>query len=159
MGRQRSILEVKQQAGRFCAFRERSPQELFEKVQSWGLSDEQSATIVADLAKQGYVDEQRFANAYCNDKFEFNSWGKQKIKASLFPHKLAQQVIQNALDRIDPAKYEQRLLQLAQTKWESLAKEEEVKRKQKTVAYLANKGFEMDLIWAAIEKLSSKESH
>ena len=58
---------------------------------------------------------------------------------------------------INPDKYQQRLLDLAKSKWEKLEKDELLKRKQKTVAYLANKGFEMDLIWNAINSLG-KES-
>ncbi|MEQ9466940.1 MAG: regulatory protein RecX [Ekhidna sp.] len=156
MARKLGIREAKQRAGRFCAFRERSPNELLEKLQSWGLTHEEASSLVAELSKEGFVDEQRFANAFCNDKFEFNSWGKQKIKAHIYTHKLSQGAIQEALDRIDPEKYEGRLLELAKSKWSKLEKEDSMKRKQKTVAYLAGKGFEMDLIWSAINKLSSE---
>ena len=157
MARKLGIKEAKQRAGRFCAFRERSPNELFEKLQNWGLNGEETSQLVTELSKEGFVDEQRFANAFCNDKFEFNSWGKQKIKAHVYAHKLSSDAVQNALDRIDPRKYEQRLKDLAKAKWSKLENDELLKRKQKTVAYLANKGFEMDLIWNAINLLD-KES-
>lgn len=156
MSRKLGIKEAKQRAGRFCAFRERSPNELFEKLQSWGLSREEASRLVTELSKDGFVDEQRFANAFCNDKFEFNSWGKQKIKAHVYVHKLSSEAVQNALHRINPEKYEQRLFELAKVKWERLEKEELLKRKQKTVAYLANKGFEQDLIWNVISRLENK---
>ena len=158
MSRQLDIKEAKQRAGRFCAFRERSPNELFEKIQSWGISEENASKLVAELSKEGYVDEQRFANAFCNDKFEFNSWGKQKIKALIYSHKLSESAIQNALDRIDPEKYEIRIKELAMSKWSRLEREEEFKRKQKTAAYLSGKGFELDLIWSAINSFE-EEGH
>ncbi|WP_436514394.1 regulatory protein RecX [Ekhidna sp. To15] len=157
MAQKSGIKEVKQKAGRFCAFRERSPNELFEKIQSWGIAEEDAAQLVAELTKEGFVDEQRFANAYCNDKFEFNSWGKQKIKANIYAHRLSGDAIQNALDRINPEKYYKRLLELATTKWSKLEKEDDFKRKQKTLAYLVGKGFEQDLIWSAINSIT-KES-
>ncbi len=157
MARKLELKEAKQRAGRFCAFRERSPHELFEKIKSWGISEEDASRLVSELSKEGYVNEQRFTNAYCNDKFEFNSWGRQKIKASLFVHRLSDQTVQHALDRIDPEKYVWRLKELASQKWKKLEKDDLVKRKQKTVAYMANKGFEMDLIWEAINQLT-KES-
>ncbi len=154
MAQKVGIKEAKQKAGRFCAFRERSPNELFEKIQSWGVAEEDAARLVAELSKEGFVDEQRFANAYCNDKFEFNAWGKQKIKASIYAHKLSGEAVQKALDRIDPDKYFNRLMELAQAKWTKLEKEEDFKRKQKTLAYLLSKGFEQDLIWSAINTIS-----
>ena len=150
------IKEAKQRAEKFCALRERSPSELSEKIQSWGAAEEDAAKLVAELSKEGFVDEQRFANAFCNDKFEFNSWGKQKIKAHIHSHKLSEEAIQNALNRIDSDKYALRLFELAKDKWERLAKEEDFERKQKTIAYLAGKGFEPDLSWNTIYSLKSE---
>ncbi|MEM7298759.1 MAG: RecX family transcriptional regulator, partial [Bacteroidota bacterium] len=60
------------------------------------------------------------------------------------------------LDRIDPVKYEARLVSLGDQKWGRLEREEPVKRKQKVVNYLANKGFELDLIWKIISQLEQK---
>lgn len=158
MANKLGIREAKQKAGRFCAFRERSPNELFEKIQSWGIAEEEAAQLVVELSKEGFVDEQRFANAYCNDKFEFNSWGKQKIKANIYSHKLSEDVVHAALNRIDPDKYFVRLTELAKAKWEKLEGDDDFKRKQKTLAYLVSKGYEQDLIWTAINSLA-KESH
>lgn len=155
MPRKLIIKEAKERAGRFCAFRERSPNEVLEKTISWGISQEESQKLVAELTELNYIDEQRFANAFCNDKFEFNSWGKVKIKAAIYPHKISEKAIQEAMDRIDQDKYESRLFELAKKKWEKHSKEELIKRKQKTVAYLANKGFEIDLIWRMIGRLES----
>lgn len=145
-----SLNEAKERAGRFCAFRERSPNEVIEKIRSWGLTQGEAETIVDQLIELNYIDEQRFANAYCHDKFEFNSWGKQKIRSGIFPHRIAPRIIENALDRIDSDRYENRLRELAQKKWDKLDADDVMKRKQKTVNYLANKGFEPDLIWSAI---------
>lgn len=157
MARQLGIKEAKQRAGRFCAFRERSPNELLEKILDWGVGEQDAENLVAELTKEKFVNEQRFANAYCNDKFEFNGWGKQKIKANIYSHKLSSQAIDIALDRIDSKKYEQCCFDLAERKWEKLSNNEPIKRKQKTLAYLANKGYEMDLIWKCINKLSNQK--
>lgn len=154
MPRQLGIKEAKQRAGRFCAFRERSPNEVLEKLMDWGVGEHDAEKIVDELIKEKFIDEQRFANAYCNDKFEFNSWGKQKIKANIYTHKLSSSAIDIALDRIESRKYETRCFELTERKWEKLERDEPAKRKQKTLAYLANKGYEMDLIWKCINKLA-----
>ena len=100
-------------------------------------------------------DSEAFA-IFVNDKFQFNSWGKQKIRAHIYSHKLSDQAVTKALDRIDPQAYENRLFDLAKSKWDKLEKEDGMKRKQKTVAYLAQKGYEMDLIWSAISKVEDE---
>jgi len=156
MARKLSVLEAKQRAGRFCALSERSPQEVIEKILGWGLTIQDAEEIVRVLSESGFVNEQRFANAFCNDKFEFNSWGRQKIKSSIYRHKLSSEVIEEALKRIDASRYQSRLKQLAKKKWDSLQRVEDFEKKQKVASYLANKGFELDLIWNAIETLSVK---
>jgi regulatory protein len=155
MSRQLGIKEAKQRAGRLCAFRERSPNELLEKLLEWGIGEQDAENILAELIQEKFVDEQRFANAYCNDKFEFNSWGKQKIKSNIYSHKLSSSAIEIALDRIDSKKYESRCFELTKRKWEKTTDQDQNKRKQKTLAYLVSKGYEMDLIWKCINKLSA----
>ena len=156
MARNLSPKEALQRAGRFCALRERSPQETLDKVKSWGLSEREAKEVLKSLVESGFINEQRFVNAYCHDKFEFNSWGKQKIRASLFPHKISVQLLEEALNRIDTEKYESRLRDLAMKKWTRLNNEEGYIKKQKTASYLAGKGFELDLIWKAIHSISEK---
>ncbi len=157
MARRIELAEARQRAGRFCAFKERSPKEVLNKLSSWGLEKEQADEVLEGLKRESFVDAQRFANAFCNDKFEFNSWGKLKIKASIYPHDLPASVVEAALDRIDEKKYLERLWSLAARKWSGLQGEDLAKRKRKTLAYLVNKGFESDLIWNAIHSLYEDE--
>ncbi|MEP5613282.1 MAG: regulatory protein RecX [Cyclobacteriaceae bacterium] len=156
MARKVELEEAKQRAARFCAFQERSPKEVSDKLKSWGLPDHSADEAVRQLITEGFVEPQRFANAYCNDKFEFNSWGKQKIRANIFPHKLDSDIVDRALSRIDDVRYFERVVELASKKWTILEGQELTKQKQKTLAYLKNKGFESDVIWKAINQLAAK---
>ncbi len=151
--------EAKQKAARFCAYQERSPKEVSDKLKNWGLKGNEIDQVLQELLNDGFVDPQRFANAYCNDKFEFNSWGRQKIKATIYQHQLSSNIVENALNRIDEEKYFERLLELATKKWQSIERDESAKRKQKVLAFLVSKGFETDLIWKAIEKLGNRKEH
>ncbi|MEP1096812.1 MAG: regulatory protein RecX [Cyclobacteriaceae bacterium] len=156
MARKIELIEAKQKAGRFCAFQERSPKEVLDKLKSWGLPHEYTDQALNELINEGFVDPQRFANAYCYDKFEFNSWGKQKIRANIFLHQLDSDIIESALKRIDETRYFARVVDLASKKWSMLEGQDDAKKKQKTLAYLGNKGFESDLIWKAINQLATK---
>ena len=116
MARRLELSEAKLKAARFCAFQERSPKEVSDKLYNWGLTSDQINETIDLLIKEGYIDSQRFANAYCNDKFEFNSWGKLKIRSSIHQHQLDSQVIENALNRIDDVNYFQRVSELTEKK-------------------------------------------
>lgn len=153
MARAYSHKEAKQRAGRFCSLRERSPLEVHKKLKTWGIPEKSASDIVLELIELNYINEQRFAYAYCHDKFMFNSWGRQKIRAGIGIHQLPEAIVSEALGRIDEEKYEEKLYALASKKWNLLVKEEDLKRKQKTQYYLANKGYEMDLVWKALGKL------
>ncbi len=155
MAKQLSLKEAKQRAGRFCALRERSPYEVLQKAKSWGLSETDQEKLVSDLIALNFISEERFANAYCNDKFEFNSWGRQKIRAHIYVHRISEKIVDGALARIDQTTYKKRIHALAKKKWEKHAAEGLLKQKQKTVSYLTNKGFELDLIWQSIGLLES----
>ncbi len=159
MAKQLNPKEAKERIGRFCAFRERSPNEVLQKLKSWGLSDQEGEALIAELTELKFIDETRFANAFCNDKFEFNSWGKQKIRAHIFAHRIPASIVDEALARIDEDRYTNRLHALAKTKWDKHAGEEEMKQKQKTVNHLTAKGFELDLIWKSIARLEKDKGH
>lgn len=153
MSKKLGITEAKQRIGRFCAFRERSPKEVEDKLKGWGLNTIEINAITQALKDQQFIDEQRFANAFCHDKFEFNSWGKIKIRSYIFAHRLPSHVVDKALDQIDDKKYLERLDYLTEKKWRSLHETDLLKRKQKTVSYLSSKGFEPELVWQSVEKL------
>ncbi len=152
-----TLKEAKQKVAVFCARRERSPKEVVDKLYSWKLSSNEVQEILDQLLNEGFVDEQRFANAFCHDKFEFNSWGRQKIRMAILPHQLPSVVIQKALNRIDESAYFSRLCELAARKWDQVNEERFLTRKKKTIAFLASKGFEQELIWKAVERLDSNE--
>ncbi|MEM9897699.1 MAG: RecX family transcriptional regulator, partial [Bacteroidota bacterium] len=74
---------------------------------------------------------------------------------SLFSHRIGEDVLQKALDRINEQDYFTRITSLARRKWGQLKSEEEMKRKQKTLHHLSAKGFESELIWQAINEIKS----
>ena len=155
MPRRIELQEARIKAARFCSFRERSPKELADKLKNWGLHQAEVESIISEMLTGGFVDPQRFANAYCNDKFEFNSWGKLKIKSQIYVHQLDPQIVENALKRIDEQKYYHRLLSLATRKWELTPDKELLKKRKKTLAYLASKGYELELINKALNQIDT----
>lgn len=154
MSEDSAIQRLKAKAYKFCAYRERSPKEVRDKLIDWGADEAGTQTILATLKAENFLDEQRFANAFCNDKFEFNSWGKIKIRAQISVHQISRHLLENALDRIDERKYFERLKELAQKKWSQLSSDNKpIIKQKKTLNYLVSKGFEADLIWKVLREL------
>ncbi|MFY0605597.1 MAG: RecX family transcriptional regulator [Cyclobacteriaceae bacterium] len=157
MSRAAYLKQAKTKAAKFCSSRERAPFEVIQKLQKWELNDEEAQSVLAELVEERFVDEQRFCRAFCNDKFEFNRWGKVKIQQALFQYHLPEEVIKEGLAVIDPEKYEAVLLELASKKWHKVVGSA-WDRKQKTLAYMLSKGFEMDLTFEALKKLEAMDA-
>ncbi|MEM6828956.1 MAG: regulatory protein RecX [Bacteroidota bacterium] len=143
--------EARQKISKFCSFRERSPKEVEDKLTGWGLEKDEITRLIKELSDMNFIHEQRFANAFCHDKFEFNSWGKQKIKNSIYGHKLPDEVVEHALKMIEEERYLARIKELFNKKWQLTKEDDLLKKKRKVFSFLTGKGFEPDLIWKTIE--------
>ena len=150
------IKKWKASAQRYTAYRERSPKEVADKLREWDASQAAIDRILKELIEDKFVDEFRFARAFCHDKFLINKWGKRRIEMEIRRHDLTYEAIQQGLDYINKEEYDATVLKLTQAKWNKLKDKDPYKKKQKTVAYLTQKGYESDLIWEAIKKITSE---
>jgi regulatory protein len=100
------------------------------------------------------LNEERFAKAYAGGKFRVKGWGRQKIIRELKVRKISPYCIQQALQEIDEAEYESRLMEIMSDKWLDLRKERsKLIRQQKVIRFAQSKGYEMDLIIPFIKKI------
>ena len=83
-------------------------------------------------------------------------WGRNKIRYHLKANQVSEQNIRLALDAIDDEEYIQKLQNLVQRKWDSLKETNILQKKQKTVVYLVQKGFETDMILDEIKQRYNK---
>ncbi|MFT4833627.1 MAG: regulatory protein [Marinoscillum sp.] len=156
MSRATLLKQAKVKAGKFCSGRERSPFEVSRKLQNWELTDDEISEILGELIEERFIDEDRFCKAFCHDKFEFNKWGRHRINLELLQHKIPQDTIKSGLDELDVKRYKEVLDSLVAAKWNSLKGDQWLK-KQKTMAFLISKGFEMDLTIESMRQMSARE--
>src|SRR5690606_17889250 len=84
----------------YCAYQERSQQEVRDKLYSLGLRSADIEEIIADLIQNNFLNEERFAAAYAQGKFRMKSWGKLKIKQGLKLKRVSDKLIVKALNQI-----------------------------------------------------------
>ena len=58
----------------FCAYQERCHSEVMDKLYSFGLNKNEVDQLVSKLIEDNYLNEERFARSFVNDKFRFNKW-------------------------------------------------------------------------------------
>jgi regulatory protein len=133
-------------AEHYCAYQERSQQEVRDKLYEWGLWTDAVENIISQLITAGFLNEERFAKAYALGKFRQKAWGKTKIKQGLKFKKVPDVLIKKALQTINGDDYLQTLQQVLQKKSTSVAEKDSFKRRYKLHQYALSRGFETDLI-------------
>jgi regulatory protein len=137
----------------YCAYQERCHSEVTEKLYSLGIWKKEQDAIIAALIEEGYLNEERFAIAYCGGKFRIKKWGRIKIKHALKQKQVSEYSIKKALKQIDNAEYFDTLQKLAEKKYTSLKGEQYLVRRKKTIDHLMARGFESGLINEIINDL------
>ncbi|MEG1497873.1 MAG: RecX family transcriptional regulator [Bacteroidales bacterium] len=120
---------------KYCVYQERCSYEVLNKLTTLGVGNKETSSYLALLKKQGFVEDERFAKAYCRGKFRQKQWGRLKIKAGLRSKGIADSLILAAFSEISEEEY----LQVLQTV---------IQNKGATVAL--SKGFEKRLIGSRI---------
>jgi regulatory protein len=83
-------------------------------------------------------------------------WGRKKIYYALKEKRVSEYSIKQAMKEIDDEEYKQNLKEIAQEKYESLKNEQFLVRKKKTIDYMLQKGYELDLVTKALNELGEK---
>jgi regulatory protein len=130
----------------YCGYQERCHSEVREKLYSLGVFKKEHDAIIATLIEGDYLDEERFAIAFAGGKFRLKQWGRVKIKYELKQKQVSEYSIKKALHQIKEDEYQATLKKMADEKYASLKDEQYLVRKKKTIDYLLQRGFEMDLV-------------
>ncbi len=140
-------LQAKKRAENFCAYQERSQQEIRDKLYKWGQYPADVENIIVDLIADNFLNEERFTLAYTSGKFKIKHWGKIKIANGLKFKRIPPRLVNEALNTIDPDEYIHTLTQIIEKKARVLREKEPYKRKIKLAQYAISRGFEKDLIF------------
>jgi regulatory protein len=133
-------------AEHFCAYQERSQQEVRDKLYDWGLWPDAVEQIISQLIEGNFLNEDRFAKAYTKGKFAQKAWGKIKIKQGLKFKRVPDVLIKKALQTIDIDDYAATLTKILEKKAATLTEKNALKRRYKLQQYAMGRGFEADLI-------------
>ena len=151
MQTQLTLSEIKNKLEHYCAYQERSQQEVRNKLYEWGLKPWEVEEVITELIVTNFLNEERFAKAYVSGKFSINKWGKIKIKQGLKLKKVPEKMIVNALKTIDYDDYLNAILIAAEKKLSTITEKDPYKRRYKLTTFLLGRGFEHILISEVLE--------
>lgn len=146
-----------QKLKQYCAYQERCHSEVQQKLWDLGVGRSVHDEIISNLIEENFLNEERFAIQFAGGKFRMKGWGKRKIEYALKDKGVSSYSIKKGLKEIDTDAYERTLEQIAEKKYEILNGESLLSRKKKTMDYLLQKGYEMDLVNRVMNNLKAKE--
>lgn len=134
-------------AAAYCAYQERSQQEVRDKLYTLKVQRDDIENIIAKLVQDNFINEERFAIAYAGGKFRTKQWGKIKIKMMLQQKQVSSFCITKALNEISKDDYLQTLQQLITAAEIKIEEKNPQVKKQLISQKLIAKGFEAELVW------------
>lgn len=148
--------EALNQAMKLCSKKEYASGEILNKLIDWEISAEVASKLVAELIREKFIDDTRYARAFVNDKLKFSRWGKIKIQYMLKQKGVSERLIKEALENVDTAVYEEILSQELLKKARTIKTENEYEFKGKLVQFASGRGFEYDIAARLAEKIRKR---
>lgn len=136
---------------KWCAYQERSQQDVRDKLYDYGLHRKEVEEMISRLITENFLNEERFAIAFAGGKFRQLGWGKTKIKLALKQKKVSEYCMRKALSSIDDMAYLKSLHQLIQKRGKLEKEKNPLRKNYKLAQYAISRGFEPDLVWDALK--------
>lgn len=144
------LKDALRKAASFCAYQERTQQEVRKRLDAWDIYGDDAEEIIAELITQGYLSEERFATAFAGGKFRIKGWGKRKITQELAQRGITGYNLNKALADIKPDDYRAKLTDLLDKKRRQVRDDNPLVVKQKLARYALSKGYEPALVWEVL---------
>lgn len=132
-------------ARRYCALAEQCEDAVRQKLVTWGASPAVSDAVVAVLLREGYLDDERYARAYCESKILTQQWGRQKVLYQLRLKHLPREAVDKGMAAISEEAYLAVLADVAEKKRAELEHkiDDPFLLRQKLTAFLVTRGFSL----------------
>jgi regulatory protein len=151
-----SFSEIYLKASSFCAYQERTQNEVRHKLYELGVNKDVIEEIISDLIVENFINEERFAKAFAGGKFRIKKWGKNKIRQALKEKGLSLYCIKKGLQEIENEDYEKTLRSLVEKRMLEEKEKNIFKKKDKISKFLIRKGYEPEFVWEMLNSYLNK---
>ncbi len=110
--------------------------------------------VLDRLNKEGYLNEEKYIDAFVNDKVNLTNWGPYKIKKSLLDLELDETLINNKLNTINENIWNGKIEKIINKKLNSLKNKSNYMIKNKLKIDLYNLGYDNNLIEENLNNLN-----
>ena len=128
-------------ARRYCALSEQCESGVRQKLISWGAASDVVPVIVDRLQSEDYLNDVRYARAFCEGKLVHQCWGRQKVLYHLRAKHLPKEAIEEGMAVVDDETYYRILNAEAEKKLRILGGEMTPEVRRKMLSFLVSRGY------------------
>jgi regulatory protein len=143
--------KARNKAFKLLSYRERTIKEIEDRLRKKDFEEEVIKAVVDFLLENDYLNEERFAEMWIRSRKNHHPRGRKLIYKELKNKGVNQRIINNALNQHLSNQEELEMAQYLMDKWLRRRTEED-SSSYKLKNYLANKGFNYDLIYQVTDK-------
>ncbi|MCS7029676.1 MAG: RecX family transcriptional regulator [Bacteroidia bacterium] len=137
------LQEIYVKLAKYCAYQERCTAEIYQYLNRFELNQLEQETLIEQLKKDKFLDDERFAIQFAVGKFHTKKWGKIKIVYALKQKQISDTCIENALNHIPEQEYYFTLQKLIE---KSGYDTQDYVQRAKLLRFLQGKGYAYDEI-------------
>ena len=137
----------------YCAYQDRCHKEVISKLREMHMIPEAIDVVVAQLIKENYLNEERFARSFARGKFNIKKWGKNRIENELKYREISKYNIRLAMEEIDSKEYLKTFNTLAKKRLSEIREKDLQKRRKKLADYLLYRGWESGMVYEKVYEL------
>jgi regulatory protein len=133
-----------------CDKRERTHWDVREKLIKWGVSTKDREDVIATLISENFLNEERYASAFANDKSRFYGWGPKKISSMLKLKGISERNISVALNQLDSASTQTLMREIFEKQSKKWSKLPPYQFRMKMARHLIGKGYDPAEVWSLL---------
>lgn len=139
---------------RLCARAEKCSNDALRLMHGWGVEPAAQQKVLAQLQRQGFIDDRRYAAAFVREKLRLSGWGERKIRAALHRKGIDETLITEALAQIDPETTGPRLQEQLARKARTMRAKTPFELKTKLIRYGLSLGYAYQTVLDEADKLA-----
>ena len=148
MGDEEELKKAERIALRMLAYRDRSKQEVRDKLNQKGISASVAEKVVTQFSDHGYLDDQKFAARLARSLFETKNWGFARIEATLRDRGLSSELVKETILPLkEDCSEEETALQIMKRRFSHFDfQEASSKEKHRIIQFFKRRGFSWETI-------------
>ena len=136
----------------------RTEKELINNLEKKGFDITYINETIERLKKEGYLNQEKYIEAFINDRVNLSSDGPYKIKRSLLDKELSETLIDNYLETIDNDKWKEKLNKIINKRLNLMKNKSISSIKNKLKIDLYNLGYQTELIEECLSSLQKNDT-